>query len=68
MATIITYDAPGFTARVTETTRGIVCILATATATDRAVQARVRRMMAGQGIDCTTCAECPVGQAAEQAG
>ncbi|KOV86116.1 MULTISPECIES: hypothetical protein [unclassified Streptomyces] len=63
MATIITYDAPGFVARVAETAGDIVCILATATATDRAIQARVRRLMDGQGIDCRSCRECPVGQA-----
>jgi hypothetical protein len=67
MATIITYDAPGFTAKVAETARGIVCILAPATATDRVIQARVRRLMAGQGIDCTACAQCPVGRTAERA-
>lgn len=67
MATIITYDAPGFEGWVTKTARDIVCILAPATATDLVIQARVRRLMAGQGIDCAACAQCPVGRTAERA-
>lgn len=61
MATVVTYDAPGFEGWVAETAGEIVCILATAAATDCVIQARVRRMMAGQGIDCRECRECPVG-------
>lgn len=61
MPTIITHDAPGFTALVTETAQGIVCILASAAATDSVIQARIRRMAAGQGIDCRTCRGCFVG-------
>lgn len=63
MATVITFDRPGFTARLLETDGQIVCVLATAAATDTVIQARVRRMMRGQGIDCRKCLGCPVGQA-----
>jgi hypothetical protein len=63
MATVITYDAPGFMGQVVETAGDIVCILATAAQSDRVIQARVRRLMHGQGIDCRSCAQCPVGQA-----
>jgi hypothetical protein len=63
MATVITYDEPGFIGRVLETAGEIVCILASATATDRVIQGQVRRMMSGQGIDCRKCAGCPVGRA-----
>lgn len=63
MATVITFDRPGFFGQTLETGGQIVCILATAAATNPVIQARVRRMMHGQGIDCRTCRECPVGQA-----
>jgi hypothetical protein len=63
MATVITFDRPGFTAELLETGGQIVCVLATAAATDTVIQARVRRMMRGQGIDCRMCLGCPVGQA-----
>lgn len=63
MATVITFDRPGFIAQVLKTGEQIVCVLASATATDRAVQVRVRRLMSGQGIDCRKCGGCPVGRA-----
>jgi hypothetical protein len=63
MATVVTVDSPGFEAQVMTTGKQIVCILTPAAAHDRAIQARVRRLMRGQGIDCRSCAECPVGKA-----
>lgn len=63
MATIETFDRPGFEAHVLERNGEIVCILTPAAATDPAIQARVRRLMYGQGIDCGKCRGCPVGKA-----
>jgi hypothetical protein len=63
MATVVTIDKPGFQGQVMKMDGQIVCILAPAAAHDRVIQARVRRLMLGQGIDCLSCAECPVGQA-----
>jgi hypothetical protein len=63
MATVVEFDRPGFEGHVLEESGEIVCILAPAAATEPAVQARVRRLMQGQGIDCRKCRQCPVGQA-----
>lgn len=63
MATVVTLDRPGLIGHVLETGEGVVCILAPAAATDRAIQARVRRLTQGQGIDCRKCRGCPVGTA-----
>lgn len=63
MATVMTFDRPGFEGHVLEKNGEIVCILAPAAATDHAIQARVRRLMHGQGIDCRKCLGCPVGRA-----
>ena len=63
MATVVTYDKPGFEGHVLETAGKVVCILTPAAATDTGVQARIRRLLRGQGIDCRACAGCPVGQA-----
>lgn len=60
---MVTFDRPGFEAHVLEKNGKIVCILASAVATDRAIQARVRRLMQGQGIDCGKCGGCPVSHA-----
>ncbi len=62
MATVIIYDRPGFTAHVLVIKGQIVCGLAPAAATDAGIQARVRRLMKGQGIDCRECGGCPVGR------
>lgn len=40
----------------------MVCVLSSRTADDRAIQARVRQSMKGQGRDCRSCGGCPVGQ------
>lgn len=63
MATIVEFDRPGFEAHILERDKEIVCILTPAAATDPAIQARVRRLMQGQGIDCRICRSCPVGTA-----
>lgn len=63
MATVITYDKPGFEGHVLVDNGTTVCTLATAAATDRGIQARIRRLAHGQGIDCRKCLGCPVGQA-----
>ena len=63
MATVETFDRPGFEAHVLKQNGKIVCVLAPAAAIDHAIQARVRRLMRGQGIDCRKCAGCPVGRA-----
>lgn len=63
MATVITYDEPGFEGLVLDVAGKIVCMLASAAATDCVIQARIRRMTSGQGIDCRACAGCPVGKA-----
>lgn len=60
---VIEFDRLGFEAHVLEKDDEVVCILAPAAATDPAVQARVRRLMHGQGIDCRKCRGCPVGTA-----
>lgn len=60
---VVTYDKPGFEGHVLKDGGEIVCVLATAAATDAGIQARVRRLMRGQGIDCRKCRGCPVGQA-----
>jgi len=38
-----------------------VCVLSPRAATDRVIQARVRKYMQAQGRDCGTCGGCPVG-------
>jgi hypothetical protein len=63
VATVITYDKPGFEGHVLERNGEIVCILTSAAATDTAIQNRVRRLMHGQGIDCRKCGGCPVSRA-----
>ncbi len=63
MATVVQFNRPGFEGHVLEKDGKIVCVLASAAATDLAVQARVRRLMHGQGIDCRKCRGCPVGTA-----
>lgn len=63
MTIVVQYDEPGFEARILETAGGIVCVQASAARTDRAIQARIRRLARGQGIDCQTCHGCPIGQA-----
>ena len=63
MATVVEFDRPGFEGHVLEEDGEIVCILAPAAATNRAIQGRVRRLMRGQGIDCRKCRGCPVGTA-----
>lgn len=63
MTTVVTFDRPGFEAHVLEVDGEIVCILAPAAAVEPAIQARVRRLMRGQGIDCRKCRACPVGTA-----
>lgn len=63
MTTMTTFDRPGFEAHILEDDGEIVCILAPAAATDPAIQARVRRLTHGQGIDCRKCRGCPVGTA-----
>ncbi len=62
MATVITYDRRGFEGHVFESGGKIVCVLASASAWDTGMQARIRRLMQGQGIDCLTCGGCPVGR------
>jgi hypothetical protein len=63
MATVVTYEKPGFEGHVLEINGEIVCILAPAAFTDTALQGRVRRLAHGQGIDCRNCLGCPVGRA-----
>lgn len=63
MATVVTFDRTGFEAHVLEEDGEVVCILTPAAATNPAIQARVRRLAHGQGIDCRKCCGCPVGQA-----
>lgn len=63
MAIMVQYDEPGFMGQVIETAGEIVCVLASAAATDRVIQARVKRMMHSQGIDCGKCRGCPIGRA-----
>lgn len=61
MATVVEFDRAGFEGHVLEEDGEIVCILTPAAATDPVIQARVRRLMHGQGIDCRKCRGCPVG-------
>jgi hypothetical protein len=63
MATVVEFDRRGFEGHVLEEDGERVCVLAPAAATDPAIQARVRRLMRGQNIDCRKCRGCPVGTA-----
>ncbi|MFG2503625.1 hypothetical protein ACGFSB_36115 [Streptomyces sp. NPDC048441] len=63
MATVITYDKPGFIGHVLEVSGEIVCVLSPAAFTDAALRDRVKRLMRGQGIDCGKCFGCPIGRA-----
>jgi hypothetical protein len=63
MATVVTFERRGFEAHVLQENDKIVCILTPAAETDSEIQARVRRLMKGQGIDCRMCRGCPVGRA-----
>jgi hypothetical protein len=63
MATVVTYAAPGFEGHVLEDHGKIVCVLAPTAFTDKGIQARIRRLAHGQGIDCRNCLGCPVGRA-----
>lgn len=63
MATVVTFDRPGFEGHLLEQDGEIVCVLAPAAFTDTGIQARVRRLAHGQGIDCGNCLGCPVGRA-----
>lgn len=63
MAIVVQYDEPGFEGRILETTGGIVCVQASEAKTDRVIQARIRQLARGLGIDCRTCHGCPIGQA-----
>ena len=60
---VVEFDRAGFEGHVLEKDGERVCILAPAAATDPAIQARVRRLMHGQGIDCGKCRGCPIGTA-----
>ncbi len=61
--TMVEFDRAGFEAHVLKKDDEIVCILAPAAAHDPEIQARVRRLRHGQGIDCRKCRGCPVGTA-----
>jgi hypothetical protein len=63
MTTMVFFDRAGFEGHVLEKDGEIVCILTPASATDPAIQARVRELMNGQGIDCRKCRTCAVGTA-----
>lgn len=63
MATVVEFDRAGFEGHVLKEDDEIVCILTPAAANDRGIQARVRTLMQGQGVDCRTCRGCPVGTA-----
>ena len=63
MVTVVQFNRAGFEAHVLKKEGEIVCILAPAAAHDPVIQARVRRLMHGQGIDCRKCRACPVGTA-----
>jgi hypothetical protein len=63
MATMVEFNKPGFEAHVLEKGGEIVCILTPAATRDPAIQARVRELTHGQGIDCRKCRACVVGTA-----
>lgn len=63
MATMVLFDRAGFEGHVLEEDGEIVCILTPASATDPAIQERVRELTHGQGIDCRKCRGCVVGTA-----
>lgn len=62
MATVISYRESGFIGQVLKINDKVICVLHPATATDPGLQALALRLMQGEGIDCTKCAGCPVGQ------
>jgi hypothetical protein len=63
MATMVLFDRAGFEGHVLEEDGETVCVLTPTAVTDPAVQARVRELMHGQGIDCRKCRACVVGTA-----
>lgn len=62
MATVITYDEPGFIGQALKINDELFCVLPTAAASEPAHQALVRGLMSGEGINCFDCGGCPVGQ------
>lgn len=63
MSTVIYWDRAGFVASSATIEGEMVCILTPDAVDDRLIQADVRRLMKGRGIDCATCQGCPIGQA-----
>ena len=64
MSSVISIDLGStFIASVAQAAGERVCILTPQAATDERIQARVRRVMKSQGIDCRICRACPIGQA-----
>ena len=64
MSTVIDADlGPGHIAQYFVINNEAVCVLTPAALTSGALQDRVRRLLAGQGVDCRACRNCPVGTA-----
>jgi hypothetical protein len=63
MATVITYNKPGFIGQALRIDGRLVCVLPSAAVTDPGHQALVRRLMSSAGVNCRECGGCPVGKA-----
>lgn len=63
MATVVEFTRAGFEGHVLKEDGELVCILTPAAASDPVIQARVRKLLNSQGIDCRKCRGCPVGTA-----
>lgn len=63
MSTVIDLVLEGHEAHALQINGEMVCILTPEAATDTRIQARIRRLMKGQGTDCRKCRGCPVGTA-----
>lgn len=64
MKMAITLDlGPDFIGQVVPVDGEKVCVLSPTALSDAGVQARVRKMMWGQGVDCRVCRGCKVGTA-----
>lgn len=62
MSTVIELDlGVGHEADLLQIEGKMVCVLAPQAAADPLMQKRIRRLMRGQGLDCTTCRGCHVG-------
>lgn len=63
MSKVIELDLGPHLAHAIRVDGEMVCVLTPQAADDERVQGLVRRFMQGEGVDCRSCAGCPVGRA-----